>query len=239
MLTGVDPLPRVQFYVDQGLVSALPTPEQLRRAGAANDQAGAGVGERIRYYLKHPLDLFPTANKKRRLRKPNSVIAQEGLGLVGTPDENKIYETQSATLTDADAFDRFLRQVFLWSPPRFLVQCIYNPYNALKSDGLAIPSKYLISHILHAPHPSALWDVMLLHPDPGALDELAAELERARSSRRLRYRVYRAMAQREGYYDYLGGLIDRVRRFDYPPPTPGFVPRFENVVTYLNFSLTL
>jgi hypothetical protein len=48
--------------------------------------------------------------------------------------------------------------------------------------------------------------------------------------------VYRALTQTDDYYAYLRELCSRVRRFDYPPTPPGLVPRFENLISFLEFA---
>ena len=119
------------------------------------------------------------------------------------------------------------------------MQSLYNPWTLIPTSGLNIPARYLISHIVHSPHPTAVWDVQVIHPDEGALDELERQIELAAAGRGPRARVFRAMAQRPGYYDYLRDLVPRVRRFDYPPTPPGFSPILENLVGFLNWAAEL
>ena len=92
--------------------------------------------------------------------------------------------------------------------------------------------------MVHAPHPTALWDVQIIHADEGGLDQLEREINLAATGRSLKPRIYRALTQDSSYYDYLRELVPRVRRFDYPPP-PGFNPVFENLVNFLNYAITL
>jgi hypothetical protein len=226
----VDHRPRIEYYVRQGLVRRMPSDAQLREVSRLN-LYGAGVVERIRFYARHPLDLLPTAAKKRGFAQTNQeVLAQ------GTMAARSDVALQSHPLGRANdaLLDRSLRSLFHWSPARFAVQCAFNPWNPIPTTGLNIPARYLISHVVHAPHPTAVWDVQILHPDPGALDELERQIELADRARGLRWRIYRAMAQRPGYYDYLRDLVPRIRRFDYPPTPPGFSPILENLVNFLN-----
>ena len=224
----VDHRPRIDFYVSHGLVAMAPTEAQLRKAAKLNFY-GAGVIERVRYLARHPLDVFPTAAKKRHIRQSNEYLADRGMEASRSASDIDTALDESLPL-----FDRALNSLFLFSPARFAVQCVLNPWTPLPATGLHIPTKYLISHLVHAPHPSALWDMQIIHPDPGALDELERQIESAAAGRTLRGRIYRAMAQRRGYYDYLRDLIQRVRRFDYPPSPPGFNPVLENLVDFLN-----
>ena len=55
----------------------------------------------------------------------------------------------------------------------------------------------------------------------------------------MKSRINRASVQDLDYYNYLRDLAARVRRFDYPPPAPGYNPIFENLVTFLNYAVTL
>jgi hypothetical protein len=141
--------------------------------------------------------------------------------------------------------DRVLKVTFQFSPARFAVQCYFNPYgwvvpwNAIPGSGLTVPLKNLISHVVHAPHPTALWDVQIIHADEGGLEQLEREIALAAAGCGLKPRIYRALTQDMSYYAYLRDLVPRVRRFDYPPPPPGFNPVYENLVDFLNYATTL
>ncbi len=211
-----------------------PTEDQLRRASRRN-LYGAGVVERLRYDARHPLDVLPTAAKRRELTQANEDVARRGMAAARS-DASIIAPAPRA---DDAVLDRILRGLFRFSPTRLTVQCVFNPWTPIPTTGLNIPPRYLISHVVHSPHPSALWDIQILHPDPGALDELGRQIELADKSPGLRWRTYRAMAQRAGYYDYLRGLVERIRRFDYPPSPPGFDPILENLVKFLNHAAAL
>jgi hypothetical protein len=234
MLKRVDARARIDFYVREGLVSRAPTDEELARTEALNTGEGAGVVQRMRYYTRHPLELFPTERKKRRLRQPSSEVQTRGLAKqpVTDAEHRQVTEREPGT-----RLDEWLRALFLWSPARFVVQLFFNPYYALPGSGLDIPAHWLIEHLLHSPHPSALWDVQILHPDPGALDELVRRIDHYEKSTSLKARAYRALAQREGYYDYLRELVDQVRRFDYPPTRPNCRPEYENLVLWLRLAI--
>jgi hypothetical protein len=230
----VDHRPRIEFYVRHGLVARMPSESQLRAASRLN-LYGAGVVERVRYYARHPLDLMPTAGKKRSLAQSNMDIA--GRGTEVARDDAAI-DTQRAQ-AEKGRVDRALETMFQVGPIRFAVQTVFNPWNPIPATGLNIPAKYLIAHIVHAPHPTAVWDTQIIHPDPGALDELERQIDLAARGRGLRWRIYRSMAQRPGYYDYLRDLVPRIRRFDYPPTPPTFNPVLENLVNFLNHALEL
>jgi hypothetical protein len=135
--------------------------------------------------------------------------------------------------------DQLLSYTFQFTPARFVVQCYYNPWHATTTSGLNVPLKHLIEHVIHAPAPSSLWDVQLIHPDPGGLDQLESAIESAVNGSGMKSRIYRALVQDLDYYDYLRDLVTRVRRFDYPPPALGYKPIFENLVTFLNYAATL
>jgi hypothetical protein len=230
----VDHRPRIEFYVRHGLVPRMPSEAQLRAASRLN-LYGAGVVERARYYVRHPLDLFPTAGKKRSLAQSNMDIANRG---TGTARDDASIEIRGAR-PEARALDRTMATLFQVGPIRFAVQTVFNPWNPIPATGLNVPPKYMIAHIVHAPHPTAVWDAQIIHPDPGALDELERQIELADRGQGLRWRIYRSMAQRPGYYDYLRDLVPRIRRFEYPPTPPGFTPVLENLVNFLNHALEL
>jgi hypothetical protein len=222
----VDPWPRVDFYVQHGLVSRRPTPEQLARASRENFY-GAGVVERLRYFARHPLELLPWW---KRPLAPNAMV-QAGVRFAEPEDPARgAPDTQ---------LDRFLASAFRVSVVRFGVQTLFNPWNPVPGTGLRVPTRFLISHLVHAPHPSALWDLQVIHPDPGSLDALEREIDRVVSGHTLRARTFRAMANRPGYHDYLRDLVARVRRFDYPPTPRGFNPTLENLVNFLNHASEL
>jgi hypothetical protein len=246
MRFGVDPWPRIEFYVRHGLVEKMPTAEQLQKASKLNIYAGGGFTERIIYYARHPLNLFPTKAKT------------QGLLRMDMRDGDKMTETEESqtmasegkgngngSSTPEPLLDRMLKLTFQFSPARFAVQCYFIPYgwvvpwNAVSGTGLTVPLNNLISHVVHAPHPTALWDVQIIHADEGGLDQLEREIELAATGRGLKPRIYRALIQHISYYDYLRDLVPRVRRFDYPPTPPRFNPTFENLVNFLNYAITL
>jgi hypothetical protein len=227
--------PRIEYYVRHGLVSRVPSDEQLARAFVAiRDKVGV-LGQ-VKYYAKHPLMIFPTARKRAALRQPITEMAKDG------------YEAPHQVSTQAvavdgppkPALDRGLERLFLFSPARFVAQCAFNPWAAIPSSGLNVPRNFLISHILHTTHPPpAIWDMQCLQPDPGGLDELEARLLRALRGDGLRSRVDRALGCREGYFDYLREWIPRLRRFEYPEIPRGLKPIAENLVDYLNYAADL
>jgi hypothetical protein len=243
---GVDPWPRIEFYVRNGLVERMPTAEQLQKASKLNVYAGGGFTERIAYYVRHPLNLFPTKAKKQNLLR---MKVRSG-GKVAGPEKSQAIASEGKGNTNNSStleplLDRMLKLTFQFSPARFAIQCYFIPYgwvvpwNAVSGTGLTVPLKNLISHVVHAPHPTALWDVQIIHADEGGLDQLEREIELAATGRGLKPRIYRALTQHISYYDYLRDLVPQVRRFDYPPPPPGFDPTFENLVHFLNYTITL
>jgi hypothetical protein len=241
MRFGVDPWPRIEFYVRHGLVKRRPTAEQLEKASKLNVYYGGGFTERIMHYARHPLDLFPTKTKKQELLRMTVRTGGKETG----PEELQATATVHGSNTPEPLLDHLLKVTFQFSPARFAVQCYFIPqgwvvpWNAISGTGLTIPLKNLISHVVHAPHPTALWDVQIIHADEGGLDQLEREIELAATGSGLKSRIYRALTQDSSYYDYLRELVPRVRRFDYPPPPPGFDPVFENLVTFLNYAITL
>jgi hypothetical protein len=186
----------------------MPTPRQLAEASKLN-VSGFGIVERMSYFVRHPQDLFSTKNRKRNLLR------------VSMPDGAETPRAELQT-TPLPLVDKVLRSAYQFPPLRFLTACCFNPYfwpiDPIGGTGLTIPRKNLISHILHPPHHSALWDVQIVHADEGGLDELERELEETVTGRGLKPHVYRAMTQRMAYYPHLRDLLPRVRRFDYPLP---------------------
>jgi hypothetical protein len=241
MSFGVDPWPRVEFYVHHGLVKKRPTAAQLEKASRLNVYYGGGVTERVMHYARHPLDLFPTRAKKQNLLR----MKVRAAGKSTMFEEPQAAATVTASGTPEPFLDRALKVTFQFSPARFVVQCCFNPYgwvvpwNAIPGSGLTVPLKNLISHVVHAPHPTALWDVQIIHADEGGLEQLEREIELTATGCGLKPRIYRALTQDMSYYDYLRCLVPRVRRFDYPPPPPGFNPVYENLVDFLNYATTL
>jgi hypothetical protein len=232
----IDHRPRVEYYVRAGLVPRSPTDEQLSRAFEAIRDS-VGVLGQIHYYAKHPMMVLPTARKRAALRQPITEMARGGY-----------YQAPHQVAADAVGpdehprrrLDRAMERLFLFSPARFVVQCYFNPWAAVPSPGLNVPREFLICHILHTTHPApAIWDVQVLAPDEGALEELDARLERALRGQGFRSRLDRALGCREGYYEYLREWIPRIRKFDYPPIPAGLKPIAENLVEYLRFAAEL
>ena len=240
MRTGVDPWPRIEFYVRNGLVKAMPTTEQLRKASSRNAYATTPV-ERLNYYIRHPLHLLPTEAKRRQLRRVAFKTVAESHDSQGTAVATAGRDTGNGIANKVPHLltDRILSYTFQFTPARFAVQCYFNPWNATTGTGLNVPLKYLIEHVVHAPAPSSLWDVQIIHPDAGGLDRLEREIEWVANGSGMKSRIYRALVQDTDYYDYLRDLVTRVRRFDYPPPPPGYNPIFENLVNFLNYAVTL
>jgi hypothetical protein len=239
MRFGVDPWPRIDFYVRTGLVLRRPTPEQLAEASKLNTTAGFAIAERMKHFLRHPAELiFPTKRRKQALLRMTLPEMVEG---------GKV-EPQGASLSAPASpplprVDRALRAAYQFAPLRFATSCYFNPYiwpvDAVATTGLTIPLKSLISHVCHEPHYTALWDVQIIHGDEGGLDQLEREIELAATGRGLKPRLYRAMTQSSSYYDYLRDLVPRVRRFDYPPPPPSYGVLLTNLVDFLNHAATL
>jgi hypothetical protein len=230
MTTGVDPWPRIDFYVRNGLVKKRPSAEQLSKAILQNAYA-SGMVERLKYYSRHPLDLFPTQNKRQELRRTRFKAASRSSELKDSHGE--------VGNTPKPVSDRILTYTFQFTPARFIVQCYYNPWHATTTSGLNVPLKHLIEHVVHAPAPSSLWDAQIIHPDPGGLDQLERAIDLAATGRDMKSHIYRALVQDLSYYDYLRDLVVRVRHFDYPPPPPNYNPIFENLVTFLKYAITL
>jgi hypothetical protein len=244
----VDPWPRIAFYVQHGFVARLPTYGQLEQASKLNVYYGGGFTERIKYYARHPWQVLPTKAKKANLRRTRvraaSTLAAPGAA-PGTTTTREGTAPGTLSRDPEPCLDRLLQATFQFSPARFIVQCYFNPsgwvvpWNAIPGTGLTIPLANLISLVLHAPHPTALWDVQIIQADEGGLDQLERELELTMTGRGFKPRIYRALTQDSSYYDYLRELVPRVRRYDYPPSPPGFNPIFENLIHFLNYALTL
>jgi hypothetical protein len=164
MQFSVDPWKRIQFYVDHGLVESLPNPEQLKRATCENDY-GAGFIERIRYYARRPQDMLPTRRKAELFAMNNEDIVAKGYDAALNPEGAEgADESYWQAQRELPFVDRTLKRAFLFSPLRFGVMTLYNPWNAVPGTGLEIPARFLVSHVVHAHHPTALWDVQVLHP---------------------------------------------------------------------------
>jgi hypothetical protein len=200
----------------------------------------SGPFERLRYYARQPLNLLPTTAKRSMAAQTNrSILAGEApaVGQPTLPAESSTAAVSSA-VESMSRLDRTLRLAFLFSPLRFGVQTAFNPWNPIPSTGLHIPTRFIIAHLLHTPHPTAVWDVQLIQPDPGGLDEMERELDLMEGPG-VKPRLYRAMAGRPGYYDYLRDLTTKARRFDYPATPATLVPTFQNLVLFLNFASEL
>jgi hypothetical protein len=245
---SVDPWPRIEFYVRHGLVQKMPTARQLKQVSKLNVYVGGGMTERLRYYVRHPLDLFPTPAKIQALQRMRVRSAKDTTEAEETQQSGTLLVHQSCnnnTHAPEPFSDRLLKTTCQFSPLRFAIACYFNPYgwsvpwDPVTGTGLTMPLKPLISHVLHTPHELALWDLQIIHADEGGLDQLERELELAVTNRRLKYRFYRAMVQDLSYYDHLHNLIPRVRRFDYPPPPPTYGALTINLVVFLNHALTL
>jgi hypothetical protein len=245
---SVDPWPRIEFYVRHGLVQKMPTAQQLKQVSKLNVYKGGGMTERLRYYARHPLDLFPTSAKiqalqRMRVRSAKDTAEAEKVQRSETLLGHQSCNTQTPVLPPFQ--DRVLKTACQFSPLRFVLACYFNPYgwsvpwDPVTGTGLTMPLKPLISHVLHTPHELALWDLQIIHPDEGGLDQLERELALAVKNQRLKYQFYRAMVQDLSYYDHLHDLILRVRRFDYPPPPPTYGAMTVNLVVFLNHALTL
>jgi len=229
-LQRVDPRPRIEFYVRQGLVPRMPSEQALAEVARRNTMA-AGPVERIRYYVRNPREIFPGG---KPVLQSNAEVYEQG-----TRAGRDVADERPSPERDARGIDRLLIHAFKFSPLRFGAQTLYNPWNVVPTTGLEIPAKYLIAHLLHTPHPTALWDVQVLHPDPGALDDLERGIEACAAGRWVRWRLFRAMAPRPGYFEYLASLVQRVRRFDYPETPAGLDPTYDNLVLYLNAAAEL
>jgi hypothetical protein len=162
MKTGVDPWPRIEFYVRNGLVKTMPNSEQLRKASAQNAYV-AGPIERFKYYIRHPLDLFPTDVKKQKLARSEFKAVSETTEsnksqVTGSPNIHKDRAGVTRGSGTTPVTDRILTYTFQFSPTRLAVQCYFNPWTLSPGTGLNVPLKNLIEHVVHAPAPSSLWE---------------------------------------------------------------------------------
>jgi len=224
---------RIDFFLEQGLISKAPTAEQLAKAEKLS-RTVAGPLQRVEFYIKNPMQIFPTKGKKDALQRKGAV---RNVGMMPEPGSSP--EFVSPDMDETNALDRSLRWLFRISPVRFGVQIFFNPYYVVPGSALDTPSKWIIEHTLHSPHLTALWDVQLLLPEPEALDKLRREAIRCRDQNGVKPRIYRALVQRDSYYDYLIQLIEQVKIFDFPQPPPRYTPHFENLVKYLVFAAEL
>lgn len=226
---------RIEFYVKAGLVPRVPSLYQLKQVSESQYSASA-IPERIKYYCKHPLEIFPTSQKALAVRQTNQAVAAGSAAM--NSDGVRAVDTESVQ-TNGLPFDRMLRTAFLFSPIRLTAHLIYNPWFMVPGTGLDVPTRYMVAHLAHGPHPFPLWDLQILHADGDGLDCLERELEIRSRGMDLKSTIYRALAQREGYYDFLRELIPRIRNFDYPPVPNGFNSKYENLVLFLNCALTI
>ena len=83
-----------------GLVHKMPTAQQLKQVSKLNVYVGGGMTERLRYYVQHPLNLFPTPAKIQTLQRmrvrsaQDTAEAEEGTTVgnsVGTPELQQQY----------------------------------------------------------------------------------------------------------------------------------------------------
>jgi hypothetical protein len=213
----------------------MPTLRQLIAASQLNT-SGFGVAERVGHFLRHPQDLFPTRKRKRDLLRVASA------GMAETP-RAEVGAKPGGRAREPLLVDKVLASAYQFAPLRFATACFFNPYfwplDPIDGTGLTIPRKNLISHILHTPHHTALWDAQIVHAEEGGLDELEREIEATVAGRGLKHHVYRAMTQSPSYYDYLRELIPRVRRFDYPAQPRDYGQLSSDLVYFLNHATTL
>jgi hypothetical protein len=226
----VDHKARIEFYVRNGLVHRTPTDVQLR-AGLHKIRTAGGVLERLCHYARNPLLLFPTAEKRRTMSISNQEIVQKGYATAWR--ETSIQQGSEQFL------DRVLRWNCVFAPTHFALQCLFNPWAPVPTLGLNVPSKFQIAHILQTPHPFPLWDIQIVHADPGGLDELERQLDETLAGVSFRARLNQAMASRPGYFNYLKEVVPKIRRFDYPPVPEGLSPITQDLVAFLNYAIDL
>jgi hypothetical protein len=233
MRLWANPRDRIDFFVRHGVVPRQPTPAQLERASWLI-RLDAGITDRIPYYLRHPRDIFVSKRKAAGVRMSNAQIRQGGLM---TDNPERVPTRDDAT--SYDGLDRALRYWLLMSPLRFALQTAINPYNLVPGTGLTIPTRFLIEHILHTPHPQPLWDIQVVQADDGGLDRLEEAVRWTSQGKSVRARINRALAQRDGYYDDVLDVIAGARRFEYPTMPPDRDPKRNDLVAWLNYALTL
>ena len=234
---GVDPQQRIQFYVEQGLVQKAPNAEQLRWASAIALR-GAGVAGRIGHFIRRPLDLFPSKAKRACYERTNADISEAGF--VGLAQMKTASLEKEVSTSDEPRLEKVFRSMFLFSPAKFAVQCVINPWTMVPTSGLDIPPRFVVEHILHTAHaPPGIWDLQLIHPDPGALDALERKVEVCRKGGGLGVSLNRALGSRRDQFDFLADLIPRVRAFEYPPMPDGLQEIPNNLVAFLRFAAEL
>ena len=224
----VDHRPRIDFYVRQGLLDRAPSDAQL---AVALDEMKTQVGilGQLLFYMKNPLLIFPSKAKRDFVDNPRA----DGDDRPGQAVSEEVLQQRE----EQAALDRFLGWLFLFSPARFAAKSLCNPWELVPSAGLNTPTGCLIAHILQTPHPApALWDLQVIHPDPGALDRLERRVDQALLGRALSARMNRAMGSRPRQFEELKELIPRVRSFDYPSQAEGVDERFETLLGFLRYA---
>lgn len=229
----VDHRPRIDFYVRHGLLGRAPSDEQLRRAFTGTM---GGIGERLSFYARNPLLLFPTKTKRQLSRVSVKDNIKKGTDLARSEATS---QASSDGTSEGPFADRVLKSLFLFAPARFATQFIFNPWVVVPSHGLNAPSHFQIAHILQTPHPFPLWDLQTIHPDSGALDELEKQVDATLAGRTFRSRLDRALASNPGYFEYLLEIIPKIRQFDYPPVPEGLPPIGQNLVLFLQHAAEL
>lgn len=230
-LLWVDHRPRIEFYVRQGMLERGPSDAQLERA-LDQMKSKVGVLGQILFYSRNPGLIFPTKAKRRFVDNPRA--AGDARPRVDAPAE------LAARRAAMPALDRFLHWFLLFSPARFLTKTFFNPWEAVPASGLNTPGWCLIAHTLQTTHPPpGIWDIQVLHPDPGALDELERQVDLCLRGEGLRARINRALGSQPNHFEHLKDLIPRIRRFDYPPMPEGIDATNEDLVAFLRHAAEL
>lgn len=232
----VDHRPRIEFYVRNGLIPHSPTEEQLA-AATRKVLMTVGVAERLAFYAKHPLQLFPTARKARRADIPIKEIISKGAAVA--IHDAECSGSRSISWEADPFFDRMLKWTLLFPPARLVTRFVFNPWVIVPTTGLNIPVKLHIVHLLQTDHNFPLWDLQIIHSDPGALDELERQVDATLAGIGLKARLNRALATCPGYFEFLKEQIQRVRRFDYPPVPRDLGPITVDLVAFLKYATTL
>lgn len=198
---------RVRFYHERGILPVLPTREQMR----------AGIYS----YSAHRVVQFKMKRMVRQLRSRVAIkpMARQGAGLQ--------VEATGDTFEPYRGYEELgpLGRALATPMVRGIVLSVLCPEYSVGGRGLCVGTHLIVNHLLYLPHVDigALWDLQLLHPDPGGLDLLEERLEVAATQRGRAGKLYHTVAAAGGdvelWYRTLAALIPRIRQFDYPDAT--------------------
>jgi hypothetical protein len=180
----------------------LPSLEQFR-AACRSARLARVLRERMGPFTRRLFSAQAFRRAARTSTEPSEVVAEATIYRFreGRPAAPAPIEPRAAASEPAEALpplDALLARMNEIDALRAILMHGVVPVATLAGLGLRVPPAITANHLLAAPHPceKAVWDIQLLHAEPGGLELLEARVEEARRAKTVLGKLLRTLGTR-------------------------------------------